>query len=210
MVFPLCAFRTDFMIASHVRCCFRTAIHAHFAIRTDIHAIFTPTALITSVCTVRAVFPAVYADVIRTVTAIIAVTAHTVGTVDADAAIGTEFVHASGAFAAVGTDTLRTVRTDGTALLTDLRAVAALIAVLTEDIVRAIPADIAGCTEFIITIGAFFIALGAEIGTVFASLAAGTDDAAVGAESAGNAEAVRASTVNACAAFRTKVTLGAV
>jgi len=210
MCFPLCALRANSVRASKIFCLFFTAVLAHLAIGTDFHAVFTFAALHTESGAVGAVFTAVDTDVIRTVTAIAAVTAHDVGTVNANAAVGTEFIHTSGAFAAVLADAFRAVRTDDTAALTDLRAVAALPAILAEQILCAFPADIAGSTEFVRAVGAFLATVRTEIRTVFASLAAGTYCSAVGAESAGNAEAVRASTVNACAAFRTHLSVRAV
>lgn len=210
MCFPLCALRANSVRASKIFCLFFTAVLAHLAIGTDFHAVFTFAALHTESGTVGAVFTTACTEVVSTVTAIVAVAAHNVGTVNADAAVGTEFIHTSGAFAAVIADAFRAVCTDDTAVLTDLRAVAALPAILAEQILCAFPADIAGNTEFVRAVGAFLATVRTEIRTVFASLAAGTYCSAVGAESAGNAEAVRASTVNACAAFRANFSIGAV
>ena len=152
MCFPLCALRADSVRASKIFSCFFTAVLAHFAIGTDFHAVFTFAALHTEFGAVGAVFTAADTDVIRTVTAIVAVAAHTVGTVDANAAIGTEFIHTSRAFSAVFTHGLRAIGANNTAFFADFRAVAALIAILAEEVVRTFPADIAGSTEFVRTV----------------------------------------------------------
>ena len=140
------------MRASKIFCRFFTAIFTKFAVGANVCAVFTFAALHTESGAVGAVFTAVCADVIRTVTAKAAVAAHTVGTVDADAAVGAEFVDTSRAFSAVFTHGLRAVRTDDTAVLADFRTVAAQTAVLAEEVVRAFPADIAGGTEFVRTV----------------------------------------------------------
>lgn len=210
VIFPFRTFGTDAMRAPHCHCRFFTAIFADFAVRAYFNTIFTFAALITEACTVRAVFAAVGTNVISTVTAVIAVAAHYIGTVNAYATIGTKFVHASGTFSASLADVFRTVGTDDSAPLADLRAVAALIAVLAKDIIRTFTAGIAGHTEFIGAVGAFFITIRAEICTVFAALSAGTYCSAVRAESAGCAEAIRSGTVNTFAAFRTHLSVGAV
>lgn len=210
MCFPLCALRANSVRASKIFRLFFTAVLAHLAIGTDFHAVFTFAALHTESDAVGAVFTTAYTEVVITVTAIVAVTAHDVGTVNANAAFGTKFIHTSGAFATALADVFRAVCTDDTAVLTDLRAIATPLAILAEQILCAFSADIAGSTEFVCAVGAFLATVRTEIRTVFASLAAGTYCSAVGAESAGNAEAVRASTVNACAAFRAHLSVRAV
>ena len=179
MCFPLCTLRADSVRASPIFCRFFTAVLAHLAIGTDCDAVFTFAAFLTEVGAVRAVFTAVDTDVIGTVTAIVAVAAHDTGTVDAFSAVRAEFVDTSRAFAAVLTDAFRAVCTDDTAVFTDLRAVAALPAIFAEQVLCAFPADIAGSTEFVTAIGAFFPAVGADIRTVFASLTARANDAAI-------------------------------
>ena len=149
MFFPFCAFRTYCVIASELLCTFCTAVRAHLAIGTDFHAVFAFAALIAEVCTVRTVFAAIRADVVSTVAAIIAVLAHCIGTVDAYAAVRTEFVYTSRALAAIFTDVFRAVRANNAAILADFRAVAALVTVLTKQIVRTFAADIARRAEFI-------------------------------------------------------------
>ncbi len=160
--------------------------------------------------TIRTVFAAVNADVIGTVSAIIAVAAHYVGAVNTHTAIGTEFVHASGALAATFADIFGAVSANSAAVLAYLSATAALIAVLAEQTINAFTADIAGSAEFVKAVGTFFTTIRTEICAVFASLTAGTDDAAVRAESAGHTEAVRSGAVNAFAAFRTHFSVSAV
>ena len=210
MCFPLCALRANSVRASKIFRHFFTAVLAHLAIGTDFHAVFTFAAIHTESGAVIAVFTTVDTDVIRTVTAIVAVTAHDVGTVNANAAVGTKFIHTSRAFAAVLADAFRAVCTDDTAVLTDLRAVAALPAILAEQILCAFPADIAGSTEFVCAVGAFLATVRTDIRTVFASFTAGADNAAVRAQSAGNAETVRTGAVYANSTFRAKFTVGAV
>ena len=140
------------MRASPIFCRFFTAVLAHLAIGADCDAVFTFAAFLTEVGAVRAVFTAVDTDVIGTVTAKVAVTAHDTGTVNANAAIGTEFIHTSRAFSAVFTHGLRAVRTNDAAVFADFRTVAALTAILAEQILCAFPADIAGSTEFVRTV----------------------------------------------------------
>ena len=140
------------MRASKIFCRFFTAIFTKFAVGANVYAVFTFAALHTEPGAVGAVFTAVCAKIIRTVAAIIAVSAHTVGTVNANAAIGTEFIHTSRAFAAIFTHGLRAVCTNNAAFFADFRAVAALIAILAEEVVRTFPADIAGSTEFVRTV----------------------------------------------------------
>ena len=202
MCFPLCALRANSVRASKIFRHFFTAVLAHLAIGTDFHAVFTFAALHTESGTVGAVFTTACTEVVSTVTAIVAVAAHDVGTVNANAAVGTKFIHTSGAFAAVLADAFRAVCTDDTAVLTDLRAIAALPAILAEQIPCAFPADIAGSTEFVCAVGAFLATVRTEIRTVFTALPTGTDDAAVRAKSAGYAEVVRAGTIHAPTAFR--------
>lgn len=209
MCFPLCALRANSVRASKIFCRFFTAVLAHLAIGTDFHAVFTFAALHTESGAVGAVFTAVDTDVIRTVTAIVAVVAHDVGTVNADATVGTEFIHTSGAFAAVLADVFRAVCTDDTAVLTDIRAVAALSAILAVQISRTLAADVTGGAEFIRTVRAFLPAVRAKIRAVFTALSAGANRTAVRTESAGYAEAVRAGTVNAGAAFGANLALRA-
>lgn len=179
MCFPLCALRANSVRASKIFCRFFTAVLAHLAIGTDFHAVFTFAALHTESGAVGAVFTAVDTDVIRTVTAIVAVAAHDVGTVNADATVGTEFVHTSGAFAAVLADVFRAVCTDDTAVLTDIRAVAALSAILAVQISRTLAADVTGDAEFIRTVRAFLPAVRAKIRAVFTALSAGANRTAV-------------------------------
>ena len=149
MIFPFCAFRTDSVIAAEILCVFGTADLTQFAIGADFHAVFAFPAFLTVSGAVGAVFAAINADVIRTVAAIIAVAAHYFGTVHTDAAVGTEFVHTSGALPAIFTDVFGTVSTDDSAVLTNFRAVSALITLLAELLVCTFPTDIAGCAEFI-------------------------------------------------------------
>ena len=149
MGLPLRALRTNCVIASERLCTFGTAPLAHLAIGTDVDAILTLAALVTKAYTVRAVFAAIRADVVSTVAAIITVAAHRVGTVDAYAAVRTEFVYTSGALAALLADVFRAVRTNNAAILADFRTVAALVAVLTKQIVRTFAADAARRAEFI-------------------------------------------------------------
>ena len=210
MCFPFCALRADSVRASKIFCRFFTTVLAHLAIGADCDAVFTFAAFLAEVGAVGAVFTAVGTDVICTVTAIAAVPAHDTGTVDANAAVRAEFIHTSRAFAAILADAFRTVCTDDTAVFTDLRAVAALPAIFAEQILCAFPADIAGSTEFVTAIGTFLFAFGADIRTVFASFTAGADNAAVRAQSAGNAETVRTGAVYANSTFRAKFTVGAV
>ena len=152
MCFPLRTFRADSVRASEIFCSFFTAILAKLAFGANFHAVFTFAAFLAEVGAVGAVFTAVCAKVIRTVAAVIAIPAHTVGTVDANAAIGTEFIHTSGAFSAIFTHGLRAVRTNDAAVFADFRTVAALTAILAEQILCAFPADIAGSTEFVRTV----------------------------------------------------------
>jgi len=210
MAFPGVTFGADTVAATEFRRSFCTAILAQPAIGAYLHAVLAFFALRAELGTVGAVFTAVNADVIGTVAAVIAVAAHAVGTVNADAAVGTEFINTSGAFAALLAHALGTVGTDGAAVIAYFRAFAALITILAEDILRTFTANIAGHTEFVRAVGAFFAAVRTEIRTVFASLAARADNAAVRAESAVYAEAVRTRTVNALAAFRAHLTVGAV
>lgn len=207
MAFPLCAFRTNRVITSHIRCRFCAAILAHLAVVTDICTIFTFHALIADICTVRAVFAAVDADVIDAVTAIIAVTAHCIGTVDADATVRAELVNTAGTLTAVLTNIFRTVTADYAAILADFRAVAAKLTVLTPYITRTLAADVTRKTEFVRAVGAFFITVRADIHTVFAAFSARTYKSAVGAKSAGYTEAVRAGAVNTFTAFRTHLSV---
>lgn len=209
MVLPLCAFRADCVLASHILCRLCTAILAHLAIGTYLDAVFTSAALLAEASTVRAVFAAIGAEVIGTVAAVIAFLTHGIGTVDAYAAIRTKFVYTSGALAAILANVFCTIRANYSAILTDFRTLTAQIAILAEKIVRAFPADITGGTEFVAARRADFSAFGAKIGTIFASLAAGTDDAAVRTESAGYAEAVRSGAVHTFAAFGTQFSVGA-
>lgn len=152
MRFPSIAFGANAVVASHILCRIRTAILAQLTIGTNGDTVFTFAAFLTEVGAVRAVFTAVCAKVIRTVAAVIAFAAHSVGTVDAYAAVGAEFVDASRTLAAVLTYGLRAIGADDTAFLTDFHAVAALPAILAEQILCAFPADIAGSTEFVRTV----------------------------------------------------------
>ena len=179
MCFPLCTLRANSVRASTIFCRFFTAVLAHLAIGADCDAVFTFAAFLTEVGAVRAVFTAVDTDVIGTVTAKVAVTAHDTGTVDANAAVRAEFIHTSRAFAAVLADAFRAVCTDDTAVFTDLSAVAALPAIFAEQVLCTFPTYIAGRTEFVTAIGAFLFAFGTDICTVFASLTAGANDAAI-------------------------------
>ena len=174
VAFPLCAFGTNFVFASHIRCSCCTAFLAQLAIVTDVNTVLTFAALGADGCAILAVFAAVDADTILAVTAIVTVTAHDIGTVDADAAIGTELIHTAGALAAAFAAVFRTIGANDATVLTDLRAVAALIAVLTENIVRAFTADIAGGTEFVHTVGTLFFTIRTEVRAVFTAFAAGT------------------------------------
>lgn len=210
MGFPFCALRADSVRASKRLCRLYTTILAKLAVGADCDTVFTFAAFLAEVGAVGTVFTAVCAKVIRTVAAIIAVPAHTVGTVNANAAVGTKFIHTSRAFAAVLADAFRAVRTNDAAVFADFRTVAALTAILAEQILCAFPADIAGSTEFVTAIGTFLFAFGADIRTVFASFTAGADNAAVRAQSAGNAETVRTGAVYANSTFRAKFTVGAV
>lgn len=152
MCFPLCTFRADSVRASPIFCRFFTAVLAHIAIGADRDAVFTFAAFLTEIGAVRAVFAAVFTEIICTVAAVIAFAAHSVGTVDAYAAVGAEFVDASRTLAAVLTYGLRAIGADDTAFLTDFHAVAALPAVLAVQIVRTLTADIAGGAEFVTTV----------------------------------------------------------
>ena len=174
VVFPFCAFGANFMFASHIRCYLCTALLAQIAVGTDVHTVFTFDALLAGICAVRAILTAVDADVFHTVAAIITVTTHNIGTIDADAAIRTELVDAAGTLATILAYIFRTVDTNDTAVLTDPHTVAALIAVLTENIVRAFTADIAGGTEFVHTVGTLFFTIRTEVRAVFTAFAAGT------------------------------------
>lgn len=210
MAFPFCALDTDPVIASHVFCRFCTAIHARLTIGTYLNTVSAFAAGIAEICTVRAEFTAFCTKVICAVPAIIAVPAHAVGTVKTNAAIGAEFVRAAGAFSAFFADIFGTVGTNNAAVLANLRTVAALIAVLTEQLVGAFTADITGSAEFVAAVGAFLAAFGAKIGAVFASFPARADNAAIRAEAAVYAEAVRAGAIHAFAAFRAHFSVGAV
>ena len=152
MRFPLCTLRADSVRASPIFCRFFTAILAKRAVGADCDAVFTFAAFLAEVGAVGTGFTAVCAKVIRTVAAVIAIPAHTVGTINADAAVGTEQIRAVTAGAAVLADAFRAVCTDDTAVFTYLRAVAALTAILAEQILCAFPADIAGSTEFVRTV----------------------------------------------------------
>ena len=206
---PFCAFRTESVFTSQIRCSFRTAIPAVVTVRAHLSTILTFSARITAVRAIGAVFSAVCADIIRAVTAIIAVAAHGVGTVYANAAIGAEFIQTAGALAAIFTDAFRTVDTDSAAVITYLRAAAALTAIFTEYIARTVTADIAGRAEIITAIGAFFPTVRTKIRTVFTALTARTHASAVRAEAAVEAEAVRTGTVGTFAAFNAQLSVGA-
>lgn len=179
MIFPFCAFGTNIMFASQICCRFCTAVLAQLAVGTDGNTVFTFHAFFTNVRTICAVFTAIDADVIHTVTAIITVTAHHIGTVDADAAVGAIFVNATRTLAAFFADIFHAVGANGTAVLTHLHTVAALIAVLAENIIRAFTTNIAGGAELVCAVGAFITAIRTQIRTVFATLTAGTYHSAI-------------------------------
>ena len=152
MCFPLCTLRADSVRASKIFCSRFAAILAELTVGANGDAVFTFAAFLAKVGAVGTGFTAVCAKVIRTVAAIIAVPAHTVGIVNANAAIGTEFIHTSRAFAAVFTHGLCAVGAYNAAFFANFRAVAALTAILAEQILCAFPADIAGSTEFVRTV----------------------------------------------------------
>ena len=181
MLLPLCAFRTNRMIASHIRRCLCTAILTHFAVKAYLNTILTFTAFIADICAVRAIFAAVNAKVISTVTAVIAVAAHYIGTVNAYSAVGAKLVNAAGALTAPLTNIFRAVTTNYAAPLTDFSTVAAKLAVLTPHIAHTFAADITRSTEFVRTVGAFFVAVRTHVRTVFAALAARTYKSTIGA-----------------------------
>jgi len=199
--FPFCTFRTDCVIASHVRCRIRTAILAQCTVIAYPDTVFTLAARIARHRTVRAVFTAVPADIVCAVAAVIAVAAHTVCAVHTDSAFGTEFIHTSGALAAIFADVFCTVGADRAAVLTNYHTVTTLIARLAEDVACTFTADIAGCAKIVAAAGAFFIAVRAEICAVFTALSTEADYSAVGTQSADDAEAIRSDTVNARTAF---------
>lgn len=149
MASPLITFGADTVSTAEILRTFCTAVLTQLTIGADFHAVFAFSALRTESGAVGTVFSAVAADAVGTITAVMAVLTHRVGTVHADAAVGTEFVHASGAFTALFADVFRTVRTDDAAVLADLRAFAALITFLAEEIADTFPAQITGCTELV-------------------------------------------------------------
>ena len=172
---PFRAFDADSVSAAKVRCSFSAAVLAQLAVGTYHGTVFTFTAFIAEFCTVGAVFAAVIANIFRAVGAVITIDAHTVGTVNADSAVGTEFIYTAGAFSAVIAYAFGTIGTDGTALLTDLRTVSALIAILAEHTVGALYASIAGYAHLVTAGGANLTTVLAKIGAVFASFSAGAD-----------------------------------
>jgi len=209
MLLPFFAFRTDSMTASIFFRTYRTTVIAQVAVGTDINAVFALPALCTKSGTVRAIFAAVTADRIGAVTAVMAVLTHDIGTIHADTAVGTKFVNTSGALSAVFAHAFSTVDTNIATVFADLCTATTLIAVLTEKVISAFTADIAGGTEFVRAVGAFFITVRTEIRTVLASFAAGTNYTAVRAETAGCTETVRSGTVNAYAAFLAQLSVRA-
>lgn len=210
MCFPFCTFDTDAMIASKSLRRLRTTICAQRTVGANFNTVFTLAAFFTAINTVGTVFSAVRANVIRTISAVIAVTTHAVGAVNACPTVRAKFIDASGTFTAVITNALRAVCADSAAVLADFRAFAAQIALLAEKIVRTFPTDVAGNAELVTTCRADLSAVRAEIGAVFAALAAGTYHSAVPAKSAGQAKAVRIGAVNAFAALCTKLSVRAV
>lgn len=210
MRLPFRTFDTDTVVTAVIGGLFGTASLTQIAIGADFCAVFTFSALGTEACTVGAVFAAVTADCLGTVTAVMAVMAHRIGAVHADSAVGTVFVHASRAFSAVTAHTFRTVLADNAAFFADIGTVTALVAFFAEQIPCAFTAQVTGSAEFVAAGGADLTAVGAEIGTVFASFSAGTNRGAFPAQSAVHAEAVRTGAVHAFAALRTHLAIGAV
>lgn len=210
MLFPFRAHDADAVIAAVIGGLFLTAILTQFTVGANIYAVFTFSAFHTESDTVGAVITAVLADGIGTVAAVMAVIAKCIRTVTANSAVGTVFIHAARAFSAFLAHIFRAVTADDSAFLADLGAVAALAAFLAEQIPCTFAAQVTGGAEFVAAVGADLTAVGTKVRAVFASFTAGTDDAALGAKSADHAKAVRACTVNALAALRAKLAVGAI
>jgi hypothetical protein len=152
MLRPFPAFRTDSVGTAKIFGSLGTTVLAPFTVGTGVRAVLANTAVGANCRTVHTDFTAFAAQTRTTISAIAAFPAHFSRTVLADAAVGTECIETVVAFSAVLAPGFRAVHADQTAILADFRAVAALTAILAEQILCAFPTDIAGSTEFVRTV----------------------------------------------------------
>jgi len=173
-------------------------------------AVLTDTAIIAEIGTVRAVCKTFRAEQRRTVIAQGTVLTQCLGTVTTDTAVGTGCITAVRTQTAVRASAVGTVDTDHAAVRAKIGTVGTLHTVLTEKLPCTFDTQIAGSTEFVGTVRAFFTAVRTQIRALFTALAARANRDTVAAHTAVCAEAIRIGTAHTRSAVQTDLACGTV